>query len=146
MANFIMLSTFVLIKPDALSKGYGLKILLRLEDAGFQIKRYHVLEAKRSRVEEHYEEHKNKDFFESLCEFLCSGPLAVVHVKGGDTEIVSTVRRMLGKVGERGTLRGDFGTTWMQNGIHAADSSEAALREIKLWFTRDQIVLNTNSA
>lgn len=142
--------TFVLIKPDAVKRNLQTKIKKRILK-GFEnsCKKYFIQEKRFEQVSPslaaaHYAEHAEKDFFQPLCEFLCSGPVIAMRVVAWPLEslpvekdfAVKTVRNMLGAVGVPGTLRGDYGTSIQQNAVHAADSVEAAEREISLWCFR----------
>lgn len=133
-----MSSTCILIKPDAFLKKE--LILNRLEDVlvglgcGFSLDT-RIVKPTLEMAESHYEEHKGKDFFPALCEFLSSGDLLAVRVASDETkELVPFIRSVLGAVGQAGTLRGDFGVSTMHNAIHASDSQESAQRELTLWF------------
>jgi len=134
------METFVLIKPDAVRNGHTEAILERLtsslETRGFDFCMQTLqVQAEPALAQQHYDEHRDKEMFPSLWQFIVSGPVVVVRIKahkGGD--LVASVRQLLGAVGEPGTLRGDFGTSRMHNAVHASDSVTAADREIGLWF------------
>jgi nucleoside-diphosphate kinase len=126
-----MVSTLVIIKPDAVHR--HIEILERFRDK-FQIVRQKTFWPSLALVMTHYAEHKGKDFFEPLCQFMTSGLVTVLELQSEAKDIVLQVRTMLGKVGEKGTLRGDFGTSTQHNAVHASDSDESAQREIQLWF------------
>lgn len=129
-----MSSTLVIIKPDAVHCQNA--ILERLTCQGkYQVARTKMLWPPLRVVEAHYAEHKGKDFFLPLCNFMTSGLVSVVELHSpNDKDIVKQVRQMLGRVGEKGTLRGDYGSTTQHNAVHASDSDESAKREIALWF------------
>jgi len=128
-----MPSTLVLIKPDAVSKKHTEAIMNRFIQSGLVIKRQRCLQPSIGRAMEHYLEHVDKPFYPGLCRFLCSGPVVALELQG-DEQVVATVRKMLGAVGQPGTLRGDFGTSTQENAVHASDSNKSAESEIALWF------------
>jgi len=59
-------------------------------------------------------------------------------------EAVSVVRTMIGPTDGRkappGTIRGDFALSVQENIIHAADSVETAIREMKIIFKDEDFV------
>jgi nucleoside-diphosphate kinase len=82
-------------------------------------------------------EHDGKPFFESLVEFITSGPLVAAVVEG--PRAITAWRQLAGgtdpvEKATPGTIRGDFGLETQFNLVHGSDSVESATREIKLWF------------
>ena len=59
--------------------------------------------------------------------------ISVFEITSEDPLLVAKVCAFVGKIGEPGTIRGDFGTSMMHNAVHASDSNESAIREIKIW-------------
>jgi nucleoside-diphosphate kinase len=96
----------------------------------------------RELAERHYVEHREKDFFRSLVEFITSGP-SVLLVLEGDC-VIEIVRSMCGPTdpckAPPGTIRGDYGVHTQMNIIHASDSAESAEREISLFFRPEELV------
>lgn len=131
-----MQTTFVMIKPDGVSRGLVGKILQRYEEKGLQLRAAKLMEVPKSLAKAHYCEHKAKPFFPALIEYITSGPVFAM-ILGGDVAI-DVVRLINGatKVEEAlpGTIRGDFASSTAQNIVHASDSPESAKREISLWF------------
>jgi len=95
-----------------------------------------LLQAERALAEKHYAVHKGKPFYDSLLNFLTSGPTVAVVLEG--REAVAVVRGMMGTTdGAKslpGTIRGDFGISIQNNLIHGSDSVSNAEMEIGLWF------------
>jgi nucleoside-diphosphate kinase len=93
-------------------------------------------------AERHYAVHAGKHFYESLVEFITSGPVAAVALEGPDA--IATVRRLVGRTmpneAEPGTIRGDLGISGLRNLIHASDAPETAADELALWFGADALV------
>lgn len=92
-------------------------------------------------MEQHYAEHADKPFYPQLVNFMTSGP--VVPMVWENLHAVRIGRQMLGKSVSNesmpGTIRGDFSVDRERNVIHGAHSSEAAEREINLWFQQNDI-------
>jgi nucleoside-diphosphate kinase len=86
--------------------------------------------------------HKGKPFYESLLQFITSGPTVAVVLEG--REAVAVARAMMGPTdgakAPPGTLRGDFGISVQNNLIHGSDSAENAAAEIALWFKPEELV------
>lgn len=128
--------TLVLIKPDGVRRGLVGRVLARYEDKGLTIVAISMRQIDQSMSDQHYTEHRERDFYPELCEFITSGPL-VAAVIGGDSAI-DIVRGLHGAtnglVAAPGTVRGDFALPGTYNVVHASDSPESAAREIALWF------------
>ena len=129
--------TFVMIKPDGVRRFLAGKIISRFEEKGMRIVQCRILTPTKELAESHYDEHRGKDFFGRVIEYITSGPVWAMTIEGGD-QCVSTVRRMIGDTfpenAAPGTIRGDFGITRPYNVIHSSDSTLSAEREITLWF------------
>ena len=132
--------TLVLVKPDGVARGLTGEILRRIEAKGYQIVDLRMVQAERALLEQHYEEHQGKPFYEPLVEFMESGPIVAVRVAGN--RAIEGFRSLAGTTDPTGaapgTIRGDLGRAWnsphMENLIHGSDSVENATREISLWF------------
>ncbi len=134
--------TFVMIKPDAVSRGLVGEIISRFEKKGFKIKALKMFKFTREMAEEFYAEHKGKHFFNKLIDFITSGPVVALVLEGPNA--VETVRIMIGPTDGRkappGTIRGDYALDITANVIHASDSLEKAIREIKIIFKDSEII------
>jgi nucleoside-diphosphate kinase len=132
--------TLVLVKPDGVARNLTGEILRRVEAKGYSITDLKMVEADRSLLEQHYEEHVGKPFYEPLVEFMESGPIVAVRLAG--ERVIEGFRSLAGAtdptVAAPGTIRGDFGRDWglrvQQNLVHGSDSPESAARELALWF------------
>ena len=132
--------TLVLVKPDGVARGLTGEILRRIEAKGYQIVDLRMVQAERALLEQHYEEHQGKPFYEPLVEFMQSGPTVAIRVAGNG--VVPGFRSLAGTTDPTtaapGTIRGDLGRDWglavQQNLVHGSDSPESAARELALWF------------
>jgi len=128
--------TLVLIKPDAVRRGFIGEIISRFERKGLAIDAMVLREMSAELADAHYAEHLQKAFYPPLKEFMTGGPL-VAMILSGDRAI--DVVRMIagatdGRVAAPGTIRGDLSLSNRDNLVHASDSAESAKREIALWF------------
>ena len=137
-----MQRTLVLLKPDCVQRRLVGTLIQRFEQKGLRLVALKFVHAGRDLAEQHYAVHKGKPFYESLLQFLTSGPTVAIVWEGRDA--VSVVREMMGKTdgakSPPGTIRGDYGISIQNNLIHGSDSPENAVIEISLWFTGAELV------
>jgi len=133
---------FVMIKPDSVIRRLIGRILTRYEEKGLQVVAMKMITVTRDQAEKLYEEHKGKDFYEGVMNFIVDQPVVVIVLKGN--RAVEVTRTMIGRTrgfeAAPGTIRGDFTLSSSFNVIHAADSVVAAEREIKIFFSNDEIL------
>ncbi|MCD6114421.1 MAG: nucleoside-diphosphate kinase [Thermoprotei archaeon] len=134
--------TYVMIKPDGVKRGLIGEIIRRIENKGLRIVALKMLRLSREKAEELYSVHRGKPFFESLIEFVTSGPVVAMIVEG--EEAVNVMRTLIGPTDGRkappGTIRGDFALSVQENIIHAADSVKSAEREMWIVFSKEEVV------
>lgn len=134
--------TLSIIKPDAVSKNHIGEICARFEKAGLKIVALKLLQLSRAQAEGFYAEHKGRPFFESLVDFMVSGPV-VVQVLAGENAVALN-RELMGATDPQkaaaGTIRADFATAIDANAVHGSDSAESAAREVAYFFSADEIV------
>jgi nucleoside-diphosphate kinase len=128
--------TLVLIKPDAVGRGLVGEVLDRLERKGLRLRAINMRTLDRETAQEHYAEHVGKPFFDSLINFITSGPLVAAVAEG--PRAIETWRAMMGPTdpvkAPSGTIRGDFGLIVTENLVHGSDSPASAAREVALFF------------
>ena len=136
-----MQRTVVVLKPDALQRGYVGEIISRLERKGLKLVGLKMTSASDSLLDEHYAHHKDKAFFADLKRFMMSSPLVCMLWEGVDS--VKVVRKMVGATNGReadyGTIRGDYSNSQSANLIHVSDSEESAKTEEARFFKADEI-------
>jgi nucleoside-diphosphate kinase len=137
-----MQQTLILLKPDAVHRRLIGAVLQRFESKGLRVVGMKMLQADASLAQKHYAIHQGKPFYNSLLQFLTSGPTVAVCLEG--REAVAVVRSMMGATdgakSAPGTIRGDFGISIQNNLIHGSDSPENARTEIDLWFKPNELV------
>lgn len=133
--------TLVLLKPDAVRRRLVGELIRRLERKGLDLIALKLMRVERALAEEHYGEHREKPFFEELIGLITSGPLVAMVVEG--PQAIDVVRRMMGATNpfeaEPGTIRGDFGLDLTANLIHGSDSPQTAEREIRRFFSEEEL-------
>ena len=136
-----MEKTLVLIKPDAIQRGLASAILIRLEKLELKLIALKLLHLDKQLAEHHYAIHKEKPFYGSLVEYISSAPIVAAVFEG--KKAVEQVREKMGATdpakAEIGTIRGDFGLDIQHNSVHGSDSIETAKKEIRLFFSDEEI-------
>ena len=129
--------TLVLIKPDGVERRLIGEIISRIERKGLVIEALELRSVSKELATQHYVEHDGKPFFESLLDFITSGPVVAAIVQG--PRAIAAFRQIAGgtdpvEKATPGTIRGDFGLETQFNLVHGSDSTDSAKREIALWF------------
>jgi nucleoside-diphosphate kinase len=129
-------TTFVMVKPDGVSRGLVGEIIGRFERKGLRLEKVRVLTIDDALARQHYVEHVGRSFFLELLTFITSGPVVAMAWSGESA--VSVVRSLVGatnpKEADPGTIRGDLGLAVTRNLVHGSDSNESAGRELSLFF------------
>ena len=138
----MMEKTLSIIKPDGVARGLVGEVIKRFENSGIKIAAMRMIHMTKRQAQGFYAVHKDRPFFESLTDFMCSGP-AVVIVLAGDN-VIARNRELMGatnyKEAAEGTIRRDFATDIEKNVVHGSDSSESADFEIGYFFNQLEIV------
>lgn len=131
-----METTLVLLKPGAVKRNLIGEITRRVEARDLKVVGLKLMSAPRETVEAHYEEHRERPFFGSVCDYLVSGPIVAMAVEGENA--VKAIRMMMGATNPveaaPGTVRGDFALSIEDNLVHSSSDADAAARELGLWF------------
>jgi nucleoside-diphosphate kinase len=118
------------------------EILGRLEQRGLTVRAAKLVQVDRDLAGRHYEEHKEKPFFDELVEFITSSPTLALVLEGESA--VTVVRTTMGATNPAnaapGTIRGDLALAMPDNLVHGSDSLASAEREIALWFSDGELV------
>lgn len=145
--------TLVLIKPDGLKKSLTGNILTRLSETKLEIVAAKMVRVSRELAIEHYKHMKDKPFFEELIQYI-QGELhdrrkVMAMVYWGD-DALAKVRKLAGltnpEEADPTTIRGSYGriTTkgLYENVLHTSSNESEAQREIKLWFSPDEVIVD----
>ncbi len=133
--------SLVLIKPDAMQRGLAGTIITRLEKQGLKLVALKMRHMDKALAQRHYAIHKDKPFFNNLVDYISSAPIVAAVFEGEGA--IAVIRKIMGATdpakAEAGTIRGDFGLDIEHNSVHGSDSIETAEKEIKLFFSEDEI-------
>ena len=134
--------TFSIIKPDAVERNKIGEITAMLESAGLRIVASKRIKLSQEKAAQFYGVHKDRPFFQSLCDFMCSGPIIVQVLEGENA--VQKNRDVMGATNPEeaaeGTIRKKYALSLEKNSVHGSDSLENATIEIKHFFTEEDII------
>ena len=134
--------TFSIIKPDAVERNKIGEITAMLENAGLRVVASKRLKLDQAKASQFYEVHKERPFFQSLCDFMCSGPIIVQVLEGEDA--VKRNREIMGATNPEeaaeGTIRKKYALSLEKNSVHGSDSLENAKIEISHFFLEEDII------
>lgn len=145
-------SVLILIKPDGLKKSLTGNILTRLSETKLEIVSAKIVCVSRELAAEHYKHLSDKPFFEELIKYL-QGELhnrkKVMALVYWGADAINKCRTLAGATNpeeaDPTSIRGSYGriTTkgLYENVIHVSSNPEEAEREIKLWFSPDEIIV-----
>lgn len=128
--------TLSIIKPDGVKRNLVGEIFKRFESAGLKILAVKRVTLTRQQAEGFYAVHKARPFFNSLCEYMTSGPV-VISVLEGEGAIKKN-RDIMGATNPKdaapGTIRKDFAESIEANTVHGSDAPETAAFETRYFF------------
>ena len=134
--------TLSIIKPDGVAKGLIGEIIKRFENNGLKIRAMKMVHLTKRDAEGFYFVHKDKPFYNSLTDFMSSGPVVVMVLEGRDA--IRKNRDIMGATNPEdaahGTIRRDFGTEIEKNIVHGSDSAQSATFEIGYFFSSLEMV------
>ena len=134
--------TFSIIKPDAVERNKIGEITAMLESAGLRIVASKRIKLNQEKAVQFYGVHKDRPFFQSLCDFMCSGPIIVQVLEGENA--VQKNRDVMGATNPEeaaeGTIRKKYALSLEKNSVHGSDSLENATIEINHFFTEEDII------
>jgi nucleoside-diphosphate kinase len=128
--------TLSIIKPDGVEKNVIGEVIKRFETNGIKIAAMKMIHLSKSQAQGFYAVHKERPFFDSLTDFMTSGPIVVMVLEGKD--VIAKNRKLMGatnfKEAEEGTIRKDYATDIEKNVVHGSDAPETAAFEIGYFF------------
>ncbi|MFP4060306.1 MAG: nucleoside-diphosphate kinase [Bacteroidota bacterium] len=132
--------TFTMIKPGAVSHEHIGPILAKINNAGFHIAAMKMTRLNREQAEKFYDIHKNKPFYDSLIEFITSGPIVAAILEKENA--VEDYRKLIGNTdpvkAKKGTIRKMFAESVQKNAVHGSDSDKNAASECDFFFSKSE--------
>src|SRR5260370_41767633 len=120
--------TLNIVKPDAVRKNAIGEIIEQFEKNGFRILARKRLEISKHQAEQFYAVHAHKSFFNSLTDFMSSGPMVALALEKENA--IADLRQLMGATNpanaEEGTIRKKWASSIEHNAIHGADADDTA--------------------
>ena len=133
--------TFSMIKPDATDRNLVGSITAMIESSGLRVIASKRIRMTQEKAAEFYGVHSERSFFQSLCDFMCSGPIIVQVLEGENA--VKKNREIMGATNpedaDDGTIRKIHAVSLEKNSVHGSDSLENAVIEIAHFFNDQEI-------
>lgn len=134
--------TLAIIKPDGVMRKLSGAVMGRLEKEGFDILAMKLIRMTKAQAKGFYKVHEARPFYESVTDFMSSGPCVVMVLEG--EAVIKRYRKVMGatnyKDAEEGTIRREFATDIERNVVHGSDSQDTARFEIGYFFSGLEVV------
>ncbi|MCB0301032.1 MAG: nucleoside-diphosphate kinase [Calditrichaeota bacterium] len=134
--------TYTMIKPECVGAKHIGDVIARIEKGGYRILGLKMLHLSKTDAGKFYEIHKERPFYGELVDFMSSGPIVAMVLE--KENCIADYRKLIGATNPAeaaaGTIRKDFGTNIQNNCVHASDSPENAVIEIKFFFSERELV------
>ena len=128
--------TLSIIKPDAVEKGAAGDIIHTLLDSNFRIVGMKMLHINKAQAEGFYAIHAHRPFFESLTNFMSSGPVVVMALEKENA--IADYRTVMGATdpakADAGTIRKKWASSIEKNAVHGSDAEDTARFELSYFF------------
>ncbi len=136
--------TLSIIKPDAVKRDLTGKINSMIEKNKIKIVAQKMIRLSIEDAQNFYSVHKERAFFEDLCNYMISGPIVVQVLQGSG--VVSKYRELMGATNpenaDENTIRKLYGESVEENSVHGSDSLDNAKIEIDFFFSKREIFEN----
>ncbi len=133
--------TLSIVKPDGVARGLMGEVVGRFEKAGITIAAMKLIHMTKKQAQGFYAVHKERPFFDSLTDFMSSGPCLVMVLQGEN--VIAKNRELMGATNYKdaapGTIRADFANDIEKNIVHGSDAPETAAFEIGYFFNSFEI-------
>lgn len=130
--------TLSIIKPDAVAKNIIGEIISRFEKNGVRIVAAKMVHLTKEEGGAFYKVHEGKPFYNSLIDYISSGPIVAMVLEGED--VINKNREIMGATDPQkaapGTIRADFASSIEANAVHGSDAPETAKVEIAFFFDK----------
>ena len=136
--------TLAILKPDCVRKNLIGEVVRRIQEAGFSVRALKMVRLSRAEAEAFYVLHRDEPFFDSLTEFMSSGPCVPIVLEKENA--IADFRALLGATdpaeADAGTIRKDLADNKGENICHGSDSVETGRIEASYFFSELEILVN----
>lgn len=133
--------SLIILKPDTIQRNLVGEIVSRFERKGLKIIGMKMMDIETATLDEHYAHIKDKPFYPGVRDFMKACPVVVMALEG--INAISSIRLIVGPTkaweANAGTIRGDFSLSTQSNIVHASETVEAGITEVKRFFKQDEI-------
>ncbi|XP_054888436.1 thioredoxin domain-containing protein 6 isoform X2 [Poeciliopsis prolifica] len=135
--------TVAIIKPDAVAHGKANEIIMKIQDAGFEILAHQERMMTEMEARDFYQHKAAEACFEDLVQFMSSGPSHILVLSQIDSmaNIIPAWREFIGppdieeaRREKPESLRAQYGTETLFNAVHGSADSDQASRELAFFF------------
>ena len=134
--------TLSIIKPDGVRQAVVGEVIRRFEGNALRVVAMKMIHMDKKEAQGFYAVHRERPFFDSLTDFMSSGPCVAMVLEGEGA--ISKNRELMGATNPAnaapGTIRKDFATNVEHNVVHGSDAPETAAFEIGYFFNALEIV------
>jgi len=120
--------TLSIVKPDGVERGLIGEVVKRFESNDLRVIAMKMVRLTKEQAKRFYHVHRERPFYESLTDFMSSGPALVMVLEGENA--IARNRELMGATDYReaaeGTIRKDFATDIEKNIVHGSDSPDTA--------------------
>lgn len=120
----------IVIKPGF--EQYQEAIISKFQDAGWRIKRMRTTRLVLEQAHKLYEPHKDKDFYEDLCKYMCSGPCTAIVLTKVYNDLSGDPLKEIAEIKDE--IRKKWSESEMRNVIHSTDDPGRLKAEIEIFF------------
>uniref|UniRef100_A0A674MCT2 Nucleoside diphosphate kinase B n=1 Tax=Takifugu rubripes TaxID=31033 RepID=A0A674MCT2_TAKRU len=144
--------TVAIIKPDAVAHGKVNEIIMKIQNAGFQILAHEERRLTEDEARDFYRHKTAEPCFEDLVRFMSSGPshILILSQAEGSANVVPAWREFIGpadteeaKRERPESLRAQYGTEALSNAVHGSENIEQASRELAFFFPNFRMASQT---
>lgn len=136
--------TLTILKPDCVRKGLIGDVTKRIQEAGFDIVAMKMTRLTKDTAGGFYAVHRERPFYEDLCEFMSSGPCVPMILEKENA--VEDFRTLIGATNpdeaDEGTIRAAYADSVGENIVHGSDSVENGKKEAGYFFPEAEVVAN----
>ena len=134
--------TLAILKPDCVRKNLIGEVISKIQKAGFTVIALKKIRLNATTAGGFYAVHKGRPFYDSLVEFMSSGPCVPIALE--KTNAVADFRTLIGatdpKDAANGTIRKLYADNKGENIVHGSDSAENAKIEISFFFSTKELL------
>ena len=120
----------IVIKPGF--EQYQEAIISKFQDAGWRIKRMRTTRLVLEQAHKLYEPHKNEDFYDDLCKYMCSGPCTAIVLTKVYNDVSGDPLKEIAEIKDE--IRKKWSESEMRNVLHSTDDPGRLKTEIGIFF------------